>query len=272
MYSYKEIVELAGYTVRLATQLSSQTPPNSQPPQSRVSELMEVFQDIHEGKYSKAKVSTSETGSSYSTPVTSTMPSRPNLMAILGPQGAVTTREGASIEFRNVPIVSPTGDILLKSLSFRIDPGMHLLIVGPNGCGKSSLFRILGGLWPAYGGEVVKPSYKDIFYIPQRPYLCIGSLRDQIIYPHTKLLQKSPDSHLLQILDTVGLKDLVKREGGFDAEKDWQSAISGGDKQKIAMARLFYHCPRYAILDECTSCVLLSPLCPTSMLLFVGAR
>ena len=89
------------------------------------------------------------------------------------------------IIFDRVPILSPNGDTLVKEMSFEIDPGMHLMISGPNGCGKSSLFRILGELWPVFGGVVHKPSLDKIFYIPQRPYLPSGTLRDQIIYPHT---------------------------------------------------------------------------------------
>ncbi len=92
--------------------------------------------------------------------------------------------------FEGVPILSPNGDTLIPAMSFEISPGMNLMITGPNGCGKSSLFRILGELWPIFGGKLTKPSIEKIFYIPQRPYLPNGSLRDQLIYPHTIQDQK----------------------------------------------------------------------------------
>ena len=66
-------------------------------------------------------------------------------------------------------------------MSFKIEPGMNVMILGPNGSGKSSLFRILGGLWPVVSGKVSRPHYDKLFYIPQRPYLPQGTLRDQII-------------------------------------------------------------------------------------------
>ena len=80
--------------------------------------------------------------------------------------------------FENVPLITPNGDTMLKEMTFKIETGMHLMISGPNGCGKSSLFRILGELWPLFGGRLHKPSLDKIFYIPQRPYLPNGTLRD----------------------------------------------------------------------------------------------
>lgn len=215
-YSYRDVAELAGYT-------------------ARVTELVTVFEDISRNKFQKKLV----TGAK---------------LDILEQRGQIVDSD--CIEFTNVPIVAPNGDVLVKSLSFHVKEGMHLLVVGPNGSGKSSLFRILGGLWPVYGGIVSKPSAKSIFYIPQRPYLTLGTLRDQIIYPdtHQDMINKSvTDEDLLSMLAVVSLDSIVQREGGFDSEKDWKDVLAGGDKQRIAMVRLFYHRPKFAILDECTS-------------------
>lgn len=151
--------------------------------------------------------------------------------------------------------------MLVKALSFSLKHGDHLLVVGPNGCGKSSLFRILGGLWPVYGGTVYKPAFSAIFYIPQRPYLSSGSLRQQIIYPDSLRLMRARgvvDADLSAILKILGLEHLVDMyDEGWDAEAEWRDVLSGGLQQRVAMARLFYHRPKYAILDECTSSVTL---------------
>ncbi|PVF98929.1 hypothetical protein CPB86DRAFT_757827 [Serendipita vermifera] len=222
MYSYKELAELAGYT-------------------ARVSELFETMDDVKKSKYQKALVSSAGI--------------EENAKVL---QGRGEIFESEAIEFENVPIVTPNGDILVRSLSFRVDPGRHLLIVGPNGCGKSSLFRILGGLWPVYGGVVRKPPPAEFILIPQRPYLSLGTLRDQVIYPHSPEEMKArghTDASLLEILKKVQMGHIVEREGGWDVAREWHSTLSGGDKQKIAWARLFYHHPKYAILDECTSAV-----------------
>ncbi|GAP83669.1 putative ATP-binding cassette protein [Rosellinia necatrix] len=225
MFSYREIMELAGYT-------------------SRVASLLEVMDDIQAGHFEKKLVSSSGTEEHE---------------AVLKGRGKVV--ESKDIEFIDVPIISPNGDVLVKALSFSLKQGDHLLVVGPNGCGKSSLFRILGGLWPVYGGTVYKPPFTDIFYIPQRPYLSRGSLRQQITYPDSLRAVRArgvTDAQLLDILKILSLEHLVELyPEGWDAEAEWRDVLSGGLQQRVAMARLFYHQPRYAILDECTSSVTL---------------
>lgn len=111
-----------------------------------------------------------------------------------------------------------------------------------------------------YGGNVRKPPFSDIFYIPQRPYLSRGTLRQQVIYPDglREMRDKGvTDSDLYRILSIVEIESIVDRSGGWDADEEWRDVLSGGLQQRVAMARLFYHAPKYAILDECTSSVTL---------------
>ncbi|KAJ8301799.1 hypothetical protein KUTeg_020786 [Tegillarca granosa] len=205
MSSYKEVIELAGYT-------------------SRVSEMVEVFDDASKGKYKRNIVTKADSTKSA-------------LRHIQGP-----------LELKGEVIDTQT-DIFIENM----EHGMHLLISGPNGCGKSSLFRILSGLWPVYDGKLHKPPPSTMYYIPQRPYMSIGTLRDQVIYPDTISEMKSKnftDKDLEKILKIVNLQQIVQREGGFDAEGDWKDVLSGGEKQRMGMARIFYHMPRFALLDE----------------------
>ncbi|KAJ3000150.1 hypothetical protein HDV02_000433 [Globomyces sp. JEL0801] len=159
----------------------------------------------------------------------------------------------------DAPIVTPMGDtVLVEDLSVKIGRGEHLMITGANGTGKSSILRVLAGLWPHFAGVITKPEPSEIFYVPQRPYLAIGSLRDQIIYPHTVEQMKSAgrtDEELMDILKIVYLEYIPGREGGWDAVKEWKDVFSGGEKQRCQLARLFYHMPKFAVLDEATSAV-----------------
>jgi len=165
---------------------------------------------------------------------------------------------GDMIKFENVDIVSPEGKLLVKDLSFEVTPGINVMVTGPNGSGKSSLFRVIGELWPLQIGTLTKPRPQDFLFVPQKPYQVLGTLRDQIIYPHSVEQMKSAgvsDQDLERLLDIVDPASIIKKQWKFDEVKDWINTFSGGQKQRVAMARLFYHKPLFAILDECTSAV-----------------
>ncbi|KAK7809946.1 hypothetical protein U0070_024866, partial [Myodes glareolus] len=213
---------------------------------ARITELMQVLKDLNHGKYERTMVSQQEKGTEGA-----------QVSPLIPGAGEVINVDNI-IKFDHVPLATPNGDILIRDLSFEVRSGANVLICGPNGCGKSSLFRVLGELWPLFGGRLTKPERGKLFYVPQRPYMTLGTLRDQVIYPDGKEDQKKKgisDQVLKEYLDNVQLGHILEREGGWDSVQDWMDVLSGGEKQRMAMARLFYHKPQFAILDECTSAV-----------------
>lgn len=167
---------------------------------------------------------------------------------------------GDEITFNKVRLVTPADVTLIESLTFSIKHGQHLLIAGPNGSGKSSLFRMLGGLWPCKEGEIIIPNTENMFYLPQRAYLCRGNLREQVIYPHTMEQYKNnkhgkTDKDLTEIFNILKLDDLLIGDKPWEEIRNWTEELSVGAQQRLAMARLYYHQPKFAVLDECTSAV-----------------
>lgn len=167
------------------------------------------------------------------------------------------------IRFENIPVIIPgpegsSGEKLIDKLNFRIAEKKNLLILGTNGCGKTSIARIMAGLWPLYYGLLSKPSDEDIFYLPQKTYFTNGNLRDQIIYPssYEEMLEMGyNDDHLYHILREVKLEYLLTREGNFNVKKDWKDVFSGGEKQRMSIARVLFKNPKFVVLDESTNAV-----------------
>ncbi|KAK0632025.1 ABC transporter transmembrane region 2-domain-containing protein [Immersiella caudata] len=227
MYSIKDLSELAGYT-------------------SRVYTLISTLHRVHANAYY--------------------VRGRENELYSLSDVQGTTQKGFDGVRLENVPIVAPGlwpqgGEELIESLSMIVRRGDHLLISGPNGVGKSAIARVIAGLWPVYRGLVSRPKQNGedgIMFLPQRPYLSIGTLRDQVIYPDGEAdmrEKRKTEYDLKRALDAARLGYLPDREGGWDTRKEWKDVLSGGEKQRVGIARLLYHEPQYAFIDEGTSAV-----------------
>ncbi|KAJ8269905.1 hypothetical protein GJAV_G00108090 [Gymnothorax javanicus] len=157
---------------------------------------------------------------------------------------------------------SPFSDeLLVRDLSLRVCQGTHLLLVGNTGTGKTSLLRVLNRLWESSSGFVEMTTCfgpQGILFLPQKPYLTDGTLREQVIYPLKEIYPASgpvDDERIIQFLELAGVSSLLKRTGGLDEAVDWNwyDALTPGEMQRLSFARLFYLQPKYAVLDEATS-------------------
>jgi vitamin B12/bleomycin/antimicrobial peptide transport system ATP-binding/permease protein len=140
---------------------------------------------------------------------------------------------------------------LFNDLSVEVSPHTGLLIMGPSGCGKSSLLRAIAGLWNSGTGSITRPNLDEMLFLPQKPYMILGTLRNQLTYPHDS--SDITDTELHKVLEKVNLSDLAERFGGFEVEKDWADVLSLGEQQRLAFARILINKPHYIILDEATS-------------------
>ncbi|TXT08221.1 uncharacterized protein COLE_05145 [Cutaneotrichosporon oleaginosum] len=236
MYSGKELAELSGYT-------------------SRVYSLLASLHALDNNDYPK-------------NPRPASLPPNMPFYDLGNVRGSVVVGRN-HVLLKGVPIVAPAGgaagaerggEELIHRLDLRVEKGEHTLITGANGSGKTSIARVVGELWPTWSGLLERPEQGEggIFFLPQKAYLSIGSLRINLRSPHTYAEMKArgrTDAELMNILEHVHLAYLPAREGGWETRKEWKDVLSGGEKQRMGMARLFYHRPKFAVLDECTSAV-----------------
>jgi vitamin B12/bleomycin/antimicrobial peptide transport system ATP-binding/permease protein len=141
---------------------------------------------------------------------------------------------------------------LVDELSFELHANQSLIIMGSSGSGKSSVLRTIAGLWPGACGQLARPAFSHLMFLPQRPYMVEGSLRDQLLYPFPD--RGASDEEIRSVVAEVNLADVFSRvDDDLDRVVDWGNVLSLGEQQRIAFARLFLRKPRFAFLDEATS-------------------
>ena len=150
----------------------------------------------------------------------------------------------------DVELDLPGGQPLIEDVNLSLEPGESALLSGPSGVGKSTLLRAIAGIWPFGRGEIRVPSNTRLLFLPQKPYLPIGTLREAVSYPMPA--GGVDDTNLREAIESVGLPELA---GRLDESSHWALQLSPGEQQRIAFARALVQKPDWLFLDEATSAV-----------------
>lgn len=151
------------------------------------------------------------------------------------------------VEVNNMQINLPDGKPLLENISFTLHPGYNVLIKGVSGSGKSTLLRAISGIWPFVDGKIFLPERDKLMFIPQKPYLPLGTLRAALNYPGNKPIDDTELIYLMDLCQIGYLKDKL------DLEADWSHVLSVGEQQRLAFVRAHIQQPQWLFLDEATS-------------------
>ncbi|WP_210381282.1 ABC transporter ATP-binding protein/permease [Microvirga zambiensis] len=152
------------------------------------------------------------------------------------------------LSFEGVSIALSDGSILIEDATAEISPGERVLIMGESGAGKSTLFRAISGLWPWGSGKIRVPKPEEMMFLPQRPYLPLGTLRAAISYPASP--ETFEDAKVKEALERCGLGEFIPM---LDKHERWDRSLSLGQQQRVAFARVLLHKPKWVFMDEATS-------------------
>ncbi|MDF2500984.1 MAG: bacA 4 [Anaerosporomusa subterranea] len=160
----------------------------------------------------------------------------------------VKRADGPALLVQELDVDLPSGSALLRSINLSIEPGDSLLITGASGCGKSTLMRSFAGLWPFGAGCIDIPAGKKIMFVPQRPYMPLGTLRDTLLYPNSNGIVT--DAAIRSVMVQCRLEEFIDK---LDHVDNWSHILSLGEQQRIAFARMLLTQPDWLFLDEATS-------------------
>lgn len=158
------------------------------------------------------------------------------------------THETPALELEGVDVALPDGRLLLEKVDLVIEPGEAVVVQGPSGSGKTTLFRVLAGLWPFGRGRIDLPAGARVLFLPQKPYLPIGTLKEALAYPETP--DRYSTSEYRAALEACRLPHLVDR---LEESANWSLVLSPGEQQRLAFARALLYRPDWLFLDEASS-------------------